>query len=167
MILVQSERCLELAQVLQDYMVQNKLSISTAESCTGGLVSGIFTHIPGSSEYYQGGVTSYSNQAKINVLGVNRDTLEAHGAVSAETAMEMAIGALKVFNSDFSISITGIAGPGGGSTNKPVGTIFIGLAKAGQSTWKKFSLGDDRLQNRSEISYLALRELIDYTGCNS
>ncbi len=102
--------------------------ISVAESCTGGLISKLITDAAGASEVFDCAVTTYSNQAKIKLLGVSAETLEKYGAVSVETAREMAAGVKKLSNADIAISVTGIAGPGGGSEKKPVGTVCIGIA---------------------------------------
>jgi nicotinamide-nucleotide amidase len=103
--------------------------IATAESCTGGLVAGVLTAVPGSSMVVERGFVTYSNEAKIEMLGVAIGTLDRHGAVSAETAGEMARGALARSRADLAVSITGIAGPGGGSATKPVGLVHFGLAR--------------------------------------
>ncbi|MBC7814223.1 MAG: nicotinamide-nucleotide amidohydrolase family protein, partial [Burkholderiales bacterium] len=110
-------------------LLERKLTIATAESCTGGLVAHRLTNISGSSAYVIGGVVSYSNEAKETLLRVKHETLLAHGAVSEETATEMALGALAQFDTDFAVSITGIAGPGGGTEQKPVGLTYIGLGR--------------------------------------
>lgn len=104
------------------------LTLSVAESCTGGLLSSILTSVPGSSAYFLGGVVSYSNEVKIKVLDVCGKTIEKFGAVSAATACEMADGVRKALSSTASLSITGVAGPGGGTAEKPVGTVFIALS---------------------------------------
>lgn len=101
--------------------------ISTAESCTGGLLSSYLTSISGSSEYFHSSVVSYSNEAKISILGVKPETLSQFGAVSEQVAVEMAEGMMKISNTDISVSITGIAGPGGGSATKPVGMVCLGF----------------------------------------
>lgn len=103
------------------------LTLSCAESCTGGLVSQLITAVPGSSKYFLGGVISYSNAAKEKLLGVSPATLRRHGAVSAECALEMARGAAKVFRSGCALSVTGIAGPGGASPGKPAGLVYFAL----------------------------------------
>ena len=113
--------------ILLQAKLNNKL-VACAESCTGGLVQAALTEVPGSSEVFAGGVVSYSNQAKINILGVKPEIIDEFGAVSSECAEAMALGALKLFNADFAVSITGIAGPDGGSDLKPVGTVWFGLA---------------------------------------
>ena len=167
MILQGSERCIELALKLQNLMIKHQLTLGTAESCTGGLLASLITHHSGSSKYYMGGVSSYSNYAKHRVLHVNDDTLKSFGAVSEETAKEMAEGVLKVFNVDYGISVTGVAGPSGGSAEKPVGTIFVGISGPTGTYTRKFQLDGDRLANRSHISYLALEEIFQYTSKNT
>lgn len=102
-------------------------TISTAESCTGGLISSLFTSIPGSSDYFVGGIIAYSNEIKRYLLSVSPQTLERFGAVSKETVKEMAAGVKKLFKSDVGISVSGIAGPGGGTSEKPVGTVVMGV----------------------------------------
>jgi len=113
--------------VLYQAKLNNK-RVACAESCTGGLVQAALTEVPGSSEVFNGGVVSYSNQAKINILGVKPEIINNFGAVSSECADAMARGALKLFNADFAVSVTGIAGPDGGSDDKPVGTVWFGVA---------------------------------------
>lgn len=105
-----------------------KLSLSTAESCTGGGIAAAITSVAGSSEYFMGGIVAYSNDVKTSLLHVSSDTLEKYGAVSRETVMEMAAGAMNTLKTDCAIATSGIAGPGGGSQGKPVGTIWIAVA---------------------------------------
>lgn len=114
-------------QELVTLCIKKKLTISTAESCTGGLVAKRITDIPGSSEVFKGSVVAYSNDLKVNILGVKKETLSANGAVSEETAGEMAAGIKALTGADVSVSITGIAGPGGGTESKPVGTVCFGF----------------------------------------
>lgn len=111
-----------------DYLLKNKLTVSVAESCTSGLVAKTLTDRSGSSAYFWGGVASYDNNAKIKLLNVREQTLAQFGAVSEQTAIEMASGIRKISDSDLSISLTGIAGPGGAVNGKPVGTVYIGFA---------------------------------------
>lgn len=117
-----------LAQELGQVLREKKLTIGCGESCTGGLLTSTLTDVAGSSEYVLGSIVSYSNQVKMQQLGVKEATLEAFGAVSAETAREMASGVLTQLHSDIGISVTGIAGPGGGTAQKPVGLVYICVA---------------------------------------
>ena len=113
---------------LGNLLKSKKLSLSTAESCTGGGVAAAITSVAGSSEYFMGGIVAYSNDVKISLLHVSSETLEKYGAVSRETVMEMAAGAMNTMKTDCAIATSGIAGPGGGSLEKPVGTIWIAIA---------------------------------------
>jgi nicotinamide-nucleotide amidase len=117
-----------LAGVVTELLRTRGESLSTAESCTGGMLSERLTEIPGVSDVYLGGVVSYSNELKQKLLGVREDTLQRYGAVSPQTAREMALGCLERTGSDWALSITGIAGPSGGSAEKPVGLVYIGCA---------------------------------------
>lgn len=121
-----------LAERLGRQLKAKGAKIATAESCTGGGIAQAITEIPGSSEWFDRGFVTYSNAAKIQMLGVRPETLERHGAVSAETAAEMAAGALARSEADCAIAVTGIAGPGGGTEAKPVGTVFIAWQWRGQ-----------------------------------
>lgn len=136
--------------------------LSAAESCTGGLVSHRITNVSGSSEYFPGGVVAYSYEAKASLLGVSWDTLNAQGAVSAETVLEMARGARKLFNADIAISVSGIAGPGGGTPEKPVGTTWFGLSTNHGDWTRHFLWNGDREQNKHYSSDAALQFIIDY-----
>ena len=119
------------------------MTCATAESCTGGGIGSAITGVPGSSEVYLGGVVSYSNQVKHEVLGVSSASLETFGAVSPQVAEEMALGARRLTRADIAVSVTGIAGPGGGSAEKPVGLVWFGLATAdGVRSEKKLFMGD-------------------------
>jgi len=118
----------QLAETLISLLVQRGQLISTAESCTGGWVAKTLTDIAGSSKAFDRGFVSYSNQAKVEMLGVSAETLEQAGAVSEATVREMALGALQQSRADISLSVSGIAGPGGGSAEKPVGTVCFGWA---------------------------------------
>ena len=123
-----------LSRSLLDLCRMRKLTIATAESCTGGLVAGALTDIPGSSDVIDRGFVTYSNDAKRAMLGVKATTLATFGAVSKETATAMAIGALEKAKVDLAVSITGIAGPGGATPGKPVGLVYLALARRGQET---------------------------------
>lgn len=134
-------------------------TLATAESCTGGLLGKLLTDRAGSSDFYLGGLITYANSAKHDLLGVPSELLERFGAVSAETALAMAKGARERFGSDFALSITGIAGPGGATPEKPVGLIFLGLAWPGGESAKSLQLSTDREQNRERAAYSALNYL--------
>lgn len=128
------------------------LTLSTAESCTGGFLAHKITKIPGCSAYYKGSVIAYAYEAKQNQLDVKQATLEQYGAVSEETVAEMVVGVIKTLKTDIGISISGIAGPGGGTPDKPVGTVWLAIADKGRVETKKLQLGKDRLRN---IEYTA------------
>ncbi|MCH8474663.1 MAG: competence/damage-inducible protein A [Opitutales bacterium] len=125
-----------LGQIINDTLREEGQTVAVAESCTGGFLANAFTDIPGSSKTFSGGVVCYNNDAKVQILGVPECLLKQHGAVSAETAVAMAAGAAEKFSSDFAASVTGFAGPGGGTLESPVGTIFIGLHTP-QGIWSK------------------------------
>ena len=131
----------------------------TAESCTGGAIAGRITSIPGCSAWFKGGTVAYSNEVKTSVLGVSPETLRNHGAVSAETVEEMAEGAQKVFGGDYAIATSGIAGPDGGTEDKPVGTVWIAAAGPGFIETKKFVFGRERSLNITRSSAAALELL--------
>lgn len=136
--------------------------IATAESCTGGLVAGLLTEIPGSSSVVDRGFVTYSNEAKAEMIGVSPVTIESHGAVSAETAAEMARGALQHSRADIAVAITGIAGPGGGSATKPVGLVHFALARrpSGVVTIERRfgDIGRDRVRHAAVETALRLIE---------
>lgn len=134
-------------------------TLAVAESCTGGALSASFTSMAGASDYFLGGVVSYSNDVKANVLGVSRDTLERYGAVSEETAVEMADGVRRLCGADYALSTTGIAGPTGGSEDKPVGTVWIGLATPNGTTARKFVFSKLRPQNIERFATAAANML--------
>jgi PncC family amidohydrolase len=141
---------------------QRGLKLAVAESCTGGLIGHRITNVPGSSDYFNGGVIAYAYEAKVKLLGVSWDTLKAYGAVSRETVLEMAAGARQNLEADIAVSASGIAGPGGGLPNKPVGTVWIGLA-APQGKWARvFCFPGNREQNKAAASEAALTLLLDY-----
>ena len=119
---------MKIEEELGKLLASKKLTLSTAESCTGGGVAAAITSVAGSSEYFMGSIVAYSNEVKMNLLHVSPVTLEKHGAVSRETVMEMAAGAMKAMKTDCAIATSGIAGPGGGSVEKPVGTIWRAVA---------------------------------------
>ncbi|MBV6393351.1 MAG: Nicotinamide-nucleotide amidohydrolase PncC [Anaerolineales bacterium] len=145
-----------------DIMNQKRLTLAAAESCTGGLVSSRITDVPGSSAYFLGGVVAYSYEAKASLLGVSWDTLNKYGAVSRETVIEMARGARKLFNADIAVSISGIAGPGGGTDAKPVGTVWVGLSASGGEEARHFVWEGDRILNKQLSSEAALQFILDH-----
>jgi len=149
-------------ELLCEIMRARGLTLAAAESCTGGLVADRITNVSGSSEYFPGGIVAYAYEAKVNLLGVSWDTLNLHGAVSAETVLEMARGARKVFNADISISVSGIAGPTGGLPEKPVGTTWFGLATSTGEWTRHFAWDGNRLQNKHYSSEAALQFVLDY-----
>lgn len=132
--------------VVGKLLTEKQKTLSVAESCTGGFLAHLITSIPGSSTYFMGGTVSYSNAAKMSQLYVSEQSLKEYGAVSEAVAIEMAIGARKTYNTDFALSTTGIAGPGGGSLEKPIGTVWIGVATHDACFAKKFMLGTNRLR---------------------
>jgi PncC family amidohydrolase len=138
------------------------LKLATAESCTGGLIANRITDIPGSSEYFIGGIVAYAYEAKVALLDVSWETLKTYGAVSRETVIEMARGVRKSLGADLALSVSGIAGPGGGLPDKPVGTTWFGLS-ANNGDWAYLQqFKGDRRQNKSFAADAALTILVDY-----
>lgn len=150
-----------LAERLQGICLGRGTTVSLAESCTGGLVAATITAVPGSSGYFLGGVVPYSNAAKEALLGVPSATLEAHGAVSAQVAKAMAIGARARFDSTLAVAVTGVAGPDGGSDEKPVGLTYVGLADGDGAEVRRFTFEGDRAANREAGTRAALEWLIE------
>jgi len=142
------------------------LHLAVAESCTGGLIGDRLTNIPGSSEYFLGGVIAYAYEAKVRLLGVKWDTLERFGAVSRETVLEMAIGVRLALAADIGLSVSGIAGPGGGTPTKPVGLVWIGLSTTGASQAWCYQFSGDRLQVKEQSVKQALLLLTDFLKSN-
>ncbi|MGZ9234690.1 MAG: CinA family protein [Anaerolineales bacterium] len=141
---------------------QRGWKLVVAESCTGGLLGSRITNVPGSSEYFLGGVVAYAYEAKVDLLNVSWDTLNTKGAVSRETVLEMARGIRTLLKADISISVSGIAGPGGGTPEKPVGTTWIGLV-AEDGEWAKiFQFSGDREENKVSAVEAALTLLLNY-----
>jgi len=138
------------------------LRLAVAESCTGGLIGHRITNIPGSSTYYMGSVTAYAYEAKVRLLGVRWGTLEKYGAVSKETVLEMSRGVRKALAADIGIAVSGIAGPGGGTPEKPVGLTWIGLSAADVDEAWRFIWDGDRLQVKEHSAEQALQLLVDY-----
>lgn len=151
-----------LAERLQGLCLGRGLTIGLAESCTGGMVAATITAVAGSSGYFRGSIVSYANSAKIDVLGVPAETLASHGAVSAQTARAMAVGARERLGVDLAASVTGISGPDGGSDDKPVGLTYLGLADAGFTDVRRQQWAGDRDSNRRESVRAVLRWLIEH-----
>lgn len=147
---------LTLSEVLGNILREKQLTIATAESCTGGLIADKLTDIPGSSNYMLGGIVSYSNQVKINQLGVLESDLKAVGAVSKEVALQMAKGVAERLDADIGISTTGVAGPGGGTKEKPVGTVWFGYWSENEHFAVKAQLTKDRILNKERSMRISL-----------
>lgn len=138
------------------------LKLATAESCTGGLIANRITDIPGSSDYFLGGIVAYAYEAKVALLDVSWETLKTFGAVSPETVLEMARGVRKALGADLAISVSGIAGPGGGMPGKPVGTTWFGLVSSFGEWAYLYHFNGDRVQNKSFAADTALTILVNY-----
>lgn len=144
------------AEEILDLLEKKKLTLATAESCTGGLISGALTAVPGSSKVFLGGAATYSNELKMLFLGVEKETLIRYGAVSRECAKEMADGICARTGADAGISVTGIAGPGGGTPEKPVGLVYIGASLSGRTIVKECRFHGGRGEIRSQAVSFAL-----------
>ena len=151
-----------LEQEVAKLLREQGLTLGVVESATGGLLSHLITNLPGSSDYYQGSITAYSNQTKIKVVGVSKETVKKYGAVSHEVAREMARGGRRLLASDICLADTGIAGPGGASPEKPVGLFYLGLSCEAGTESRKHSFSGDREQNKLEAARAALVWLKEY-----
>ena len=138
------------------------LTLGTVESATGGLISNLITDVAGSSEYFKGSVVSYANETKMNVIGVKRGTLEKYGAVSSQTAEEMAQGGHKLLNVDICVADTGIAGPGGATPGKVVGLFYLGLAHKDGVFSRKHEYSGSRIENKKAAARAALEWVKEY-----
>ena len=147
------------AQVLSELLIANGLTISVAESCTGGSLSGAITSIPGASSYFDCGYVTYSNQSKVDMLGVDIQTIKTYGAVSEEVALEMVIGVATKSHSDIAVSVTGVAGPTGGTPEKPVGTVCFGFSYDGKTSASTKIFSGDRASIVSQSVSYALKQL--------
>ena len=148
--------------LIGELLRQRGLRLAVAESCTGGLVGHRITNVPGSSTYYMGSITAYAYEAKVRLLGVRWSTLEKYGAVSKETVIEMAAGVRHALAADIGLSVSGIAGPGGGTPEKPVGTTWIGLSAPGiDEAWGHHWMGE-RIAVKEQSAQEALRLLVEY-----
>ena len=147
---------------LGELLQQRGFKLAVAESCTGGLIGHRITNVPGSSDYYLGSVTAYAYEAKERLLGVRHETLIQYGAVSQETALEMARGVRRVFSADISVSVTGIAGPGGGMPNKPVGLVWFGVSTSDGDWAFRYLFNGERLKIKMDAADQALLLLVTY-----
>lgn len=155
-------------QRVGDALRETDATVATAESCTGGLVGSLLTDVPGSSDYFDRSLVTYSNDAKMELLGVPRETLEDDGAVSEPAARQMARGARDTAGTTWGIATTGIAGPGGGTAEKPVGTVYVGVARRGEwgsdettSSVTRYDFDGSRTEIKERIARRALSDLLD------
>ena len=153
---------MKLENMIGDLLRDKGWTLSIAESCTGGLVSDLITNVSGSSDYFEGGIVTYSNRAKIEHLGVPSKSIERYGAVSSQVAIAMAQGVRKAFHTTFGVSITGIAGPGGGSRKKPVGLVFIAVSDGKKTLVKKEKLKGTRREIKKESARRSLKYFDDF-----
>ena len=156
---VAAQEDIPIEKAVLNYMAERNLTLSVAESCTGGYISHLFTQHAGSSKVFFGGAVVYSYELKESILGVKEETLAKFGAVSEETVNEMIKGALANFKSDYALAVTGIAGPDGGTIDKPVGTVWIAVASAKETLVKKLTFGNKRKQNIERSAITALNML--------
>lgn len=154
-------RIAALSKKLGRLLAKNRLTLSLAESCTGGMLGAAITAVPGSSAYFTGGIVSYANAAKRSVLGVPAAILARKGAVSAATAQAMAAGARRLFSSDCAISITGVAGPGGGTTKKPAGLVYAGIANGKIVRSFEFRFKGNRQEVRRRAVEEAIKRMVE------
>ncbi|MBQ9156784.1 MAG: CinA family protein [Eubacterium sp.] len=146
---------------IERILSSRKMTVTTAESCTGGLIAATLVNADGISEVFKEGYITYSNEAKMKLLGVKKETLDEHGAVSRETAREMAEGAARMAGADAAVAVTGIAGPGGGTEEKPVGLVYIGCTFQGKTIVKRCFFGGDR----SHIRHSTVQEALQILYC--
>jgi PncC family amidohydrolase len=151
-----------LEKVVGRLLTEQKLTLALAESCTGGLIAHRLTNVPGSSAYFIGGMVSYANEAKERMLGVSHQTLQEHGAVSEETAREMSREVRRLLQTDVALAVTGIAGPSGGTPEKPVGLTYIALTAEDFERCEKYLWKGDRRANKEQSAKAALRMLRQY-----
>lgn len=151
-----------LETILGALLRKKGLRLATAESCTGGLIGHRITNVPGSSTYYIGGVISYAYEAKVRLLGVQWETLERHGAVSRETVLEMAQGVRRLLAADIGLSVSGIAGPGGATPEKPVGFTWIGISAPNVAEAWSFQFAGERIRVKEQAAEQALRRVVEY-----
>ena len=147
---------------LADILIKRGLTLTTAESCTGGLISARMVNVAGVSAVFKGGFVTYANEAKVKLLGVKEETLAQFGAVSAQTAQEMVTGAAHAMDADVAVAVTGIAGPDGGTKEKPVGLVYIGYYVCGEVKVKEYRFTGDRSAIRENTVIAALTQLTEY-----
>jgi PncC family amidohydrolase len=155
---------IEIARLIREYQAKTgkSLTIGAVESATGGRIADRITNVPGSSDYFKGSIVAYSNEVKIALLGVKKATIENYGAVSEQTALEMAQGGKKVLDVDICVSDTGIAGPSGDTPEKPVGLFYLGLAAKGERLSQKHIFPGNREENKQDAAEAALNMLKQY-----
>jgi len=151
-----------LEQEIGAWLRRRGLTLGLVESVTGGLISHRITNVPGSSDYYKGSVTAYSNEAKVQIVGVKKETIDRYGAVSARVAEEMAEGGRKLLAVDICLADTGIAGPGGATPEKPVGLFYLGLSHQGGTYSRRHHFTGSRERNKQDAAEAALRWLREY-----
>jgi PncC family amidohydrolase len=161
---VTDDRLVALAERLYRTCLDRGLTVATAESCTGGLVAHAITEIAGSSSYFRGGFVTYADDVKRDQLGVAQELLAAHGAVSAQVARAMAAGARARLGADLAVAVTGIAGPGGGSAEKPVGLTYVGVADDAGVDVRRHQWTGDRTANKRDSALAALDLLLERLG---
>ncbi|WP_291320272.1 CinA family protein [Desulfonatronospira sp.] len=148
--------------LLADLLKKNSIMLATAESCTGGLTGHLITNEPGSSDWYLGGVVAYSNELKISLLNVDRELLDVFGAVSLECAQDMALGVARLCDAGAAVAVSGIAGPGGGTGDKPVGTVCFGWFVLGRTWGEKKVFQGSREEVKMQSAEHAVQGLVDY-----
>jgi PncC family amidohydrolase len=151
-----------LAKKLGKLLVENNLSLAVAESCTGGMLGGAITDVPGSSAYFKGGVISYSNELKQSLLDVKKSILDKKGAVSEEMVLAMASGIRRLCHADCAIAVSGVAGPGGGTKEKPVGLVYVGIAVGKSVRGFKYHFRGNRQSIRKQAVREALGRIVDF-----
>jgi len=159
-------KCRQVTEQVANLLQQAKLKLATAESCTGGWIACEVTALSGSSQWFERGFVTYTNQSKQDMLGVNAETLRQYGAVSEQTVREMAQGALSNSQADVSVAVSGIAGPGGGSEEKPVGTVWIAWALGSKMKASLFSFDGDREQVREQAVMASLKGILELIKIN-
>ncbi|MGN0432280.1 MAG: CinA family protein [Lachnospiraceae bacterium] len=152
---------MEIEKAVADILAARGLTMTTAESCTGGLISARMVNVPGVSNVFKAGFITYANEAKQKFLGVKEETLMQFGAVSRQTAEEMAEGAARAAEADVAVSVTGIAGPDGGTKEKPVGLVYIGCYISGNVKVEEYHFDGDRIQVRERTAQAALMQLLE------